>query len=56
LIKGRRSLEAVITDLQIALDRSPENATLWQSLGDAYMKADQVSEAIDAYRRGMEAA
>jgi len=54
LIKGRRSLDKVIADLQIALDRSPENAGLWQCLGDAYMKADQVSEAIDAYRRGME--
>ena len=56
LIKGRRSLDKVIADLQIALDRSPENAGLWQCLGDAYMKADQVSEAIDAYRRGMESA
>ena len=56
LIKGRRSLDKVIADLQIALDRSPENAGLWQCLGDAYMKTDQVSEAIDAYRRGMESA
>jgi tetratricopeptide (TPR) repeat protein len=56
LIKGRRSLDKVIADLQIALDRSPENAALWQCIGDAYMKADQVSEAIDAYRRGMESA
>ena len=56
LIKGRRSLDKVIADLQIALDRSPESAALWQCLGDAYMKADQVSEAIDAYRRGMESA
>lgn len=56
LIKGRRALPKVIEDLQVALERSPENAALWQCLGDAYMKADQTSEAIDAYRRGMEAA
>jgi tetratricopeptide (TPR) repeat protein len=56
LIKGRRALPKVIEELQVALQRSPENAALWQCLGDAYMKSDQTTEAIEAYRRGMEAA
>jgi cytochrome c-type biogenesis protein CcmH/NrfG len=49
-------LGSVIEDLRIAVDRTPDNADLWQILGDAYMRDDQTDEAIDAYRKGMEAA
>ena len=56
LVKRKDSLESVIEDLRIAVDRTPENADLWQVLGDAYMRDDQTDEAIDAYRKGMEAA
>jgi tetratricopeptide (TPR) repeat protein len=56
LIKRKESLDSVIEDLRIAVDRTPENADLWQTLGDAYMRDDQTDEAIDAYRKGMEAA
>jgi len=55
LIKRRESLGQVIEDLRIALERTPDAATLWQVLGDAYMKGDQTAEAIEAYRKGMEA-
>ena len=55
LVKRKESLESVIEDLRIAVDRAPDNADLWQVLGDAYMRDDQTDEAIDAYRRGMEA-
>jgi len=55
LIKRRESLGQVIEDLRIALERTPDAAALWQVLGDAYMKDDQTSEAIEAYRKGMEA-
>jgi tetratricopeptide (TPR) repeat protein len=56
MIKRKDSLESVIEDLRIAVDRTPDNADLWQVLGDAYMRDDQTDEAIDAYRKGMEAA
>jgi tetratricopeptide (TPR) repeat protein len=56
LVKRKESLESVIEDLRIAVDRTPDNADLWQVLGDAYMRDDQTDEAIDAYRKGMEAA
>ncbi len=56
MIKRKKSLESVIEDLRIAVDRAPDNADLWQVLGDAYMRDDQTDEAIDAYRKGMEAA
>ncbi|MFQ5922136.1 MAG: hypothetical protein ACE5M4_04775, partial [Anaerolineales bacterium] len=52
LVKRKESLESVIEDLRIAVDRTPDNADLWQVLGDAYMRDDQTDEAIDAYRRG----
>ncbi len=56
LVKRKESLDSVIEDLRIAVDRTPDNADLWQVLGDAYMRGDQTDEAIDAYRKGMEAA
>jgi len=56
LVKRKESLDRVIEDLRIAVDRTPDNADLWQILGDAYMRDDQTDEAIDAYRKGMEAA
>jgi cytochrome c-type biogenesis protein CcmH/NrfG len=54
LIKRKQNLDDVITDLRGAVDAEPKRPALWQALGDAYMKANRLSEAIDAYRRGME--
>jgi cytochrome c-type biogenesis protein CcmH/NrfG len=56
LIERKQDLETVIGDLEQALERYPNLPTMWQALGDAYMKADQLQEAIKAYQRGMEVA
>jgi Flp pilus assembly protein TadD len=56
LIKRKQLLDEVIEDLRMAVDRTPDDPALWQTLGDAYMKNDQSAEAIDAYRKGMEVA
>jgi tetratricopeptide (TPR) repeat protein len=56
LIERKQDLETVISDLEHALERYPNLPTMWQALGDAYMKADQLQEAIKAYQRGMEVA
>jgi tetratricopeptide (TPR) repeat protein len=56
LIKKKVELERVIEDLRTALERDPMRPDLWQVLGDAYMENDLLTEAIDAYKRGMEAA
>jgi len=56
LIRRRLEVQAVIQDLRAAVGRSPGAAPLWQALGDAYMKGNQVAEAVEAYRQGMEAA
>jgi tetratricopeptide (TPR) repeat protein len=55
LTKQKASLDTVIDDLRIAIERNPHQPILWQALGDAYMKADRLSEAIEAYRKGTEA-
>ncbi len=54
LIKHKTELETVIDDLEQALDTADGSPVLWQTLGDAYMKAGRVDESIRAYRRGME--
>jgi tetratricopeptide (TPR) repeat protein len=56
LVKKRQQLSVVISDLEAALKKDPQAPALWQALGDAYMKGDHVTEAINAYRRGMEVA
>ncbi len=55
LVKRKKDLDTLTDDLELALEKDPGMPTLWQILGDAYMKQDRVSEAIEAYRRGMEA-
>jgi len=54
LVSKRSQLELVIEDLQGTLEENPNIPGLWQVLGDAYMNADQVMQAIKAYRRGVE--
>jgi len=55
LIKRKRQLTAVIADLQSAVERGSTLPAVWQALGDAYVKADRLSEAIESYRHGLEA-
>jgi competence ComEA-like helix-hairpin-helix protein len=54
LIKSRQYLDDVIQDLQTALYQNPVEVSLWQTLGDAYLRADQVQEALDAYTKAEE--
>ena len=56
VIRKRHELDQVINDLRVAADHFPSEATLWQLLGDAYMRADRAEEAVEAYNRGMKAA
>ena len=49
LIQSNQSLPVVIQDLQAATELHPEDVTLWQSLGDAYLRSNQVQEALEAY-------
>ncbi len=51
LIRRRASLDEVIADLEAALVRYPVHVDLLQALGDAYMRADRLREALEAYNK-----
>jgi tetratricopeptide (TPR) repeat protein len=51
LLRRRAMLDEVIADLSAAVRRNPANATLWQTLGDAYMRNNQLREALDSYTK-----
>ena len=54
LIKKTRLLDEVIHDLREALYRYPVDVSIWQSLGDAYMRANRLQDALDAYTKAEE--
>ncbi len=54
LIRKGRSLTEIIRELRDALYRYPVEVSIWQSLGDAYMRADRLQEALDAYTKAEE--
>lgn len=54
LIKKGRFTEEIIRDLREALYRYPVEVTVWQALGDAYMRANRLQEALDAYTKAEE--
>ena len=54
LIKKGRFLEDVIHDLRDALYRYPVDVSIWQSLGDAYMRSNRLQDALDAYTKAEE--
>jgi tetratricopeptide (TPR) repeat protein len=54
LIKKARYLDEVIYDLREAQYRYPVDVNLWQSLGDAYMRANRLQDALDAYTKAEE--
>jgi hypothetical protein len=54
LIKKGRFLEDVIYDLREALYRYPVEVSIWQSLGDAYMRSNRLQDALDAYTKAEE--
>ena len=54
LIRKGRFLDEVIYDLRDALYRFPVDVDIWQSLGDAYMRANRLQDALDAYTKAEE--
>jgi len=54
LIKKARFLDEVIYDLRDALYHYPVEVSIWQSLGDAYMRANRLQDALDAYTKAEE--
>jgi tetratricopeptide (TPR) repeat protein len=54
LIRKGKALEDIIRDLRDALYRYPVEVPIWQTLGDAYMRANRLQEALDAYTKAEE--
>jgi tetratricopeptide (TPR) repeat protein len=54
LIKKGRLLEEVIHDLREAIYLFPVDIIVWQTLGDAYMRANRLQDALDAYTKAEE--
>jgi tetratricopeptide (TPR) repeat protein len=54
LIRKGKALEEIIRDLRDALYRYPVEVPLWQALGDTYMRANRLQEALDAYTKAEE--
>ena len=54
LIKKGKMLDEVIFDLREALYRFPVEVSILQTLGDAYMRANRIQDALDAYTKAEE--
>jgi tetratricopeptide (TPR) repeat protein len=54
LIRKGKFLEEVTFDLKEALYRFPVEVSIWQTLGDAYMRANRLQDALDAYTKAEE--
>jgi tetratricopeptide (TPR) repeat protein len=54
LIKKGRYLDEIIFDLREASYRYPVEVSIWQALGDAYMRANRLQDALDAYTKAEE--
>ena len=51
LLRRRLMLDEVIADLDAAVHRHPGDATLWQTLGDAFMRNNELRKALDCYTK-----
>ena len=54
LIKKGKYLEETISDLNESIYRYPVEVGIWQTLGDAYMRANRLREALEAYNKAEE--
>jgi tetratricopeptide (TPR) repeat protein len=54
IVESGEMLDTVIEDLCKALDRYPVDVSIWQALGDAYLRNDQVQDALDSYTKAEE--
>ena len=54
LIKKGKHLEETIRDLTESIYRYPVEVSIWQTLGDAYMRSNRLKEALEAYNKAEE--
>ncbi len=54
LIENGQNLDEIIPILQESLYRYPVDISLWQTLGDAFIRNNRIQEALDAYTKAEE--
>lgn len=54
LIRKGKHLEETIRDLNESIYRYPVEVGIWQTLGDAYMRANRLMEALESYNKAEE--
>lgn len=54
LIKKGRHLDEIVFDLREASYRYPVEVSIWQTLGDAYMRGNRLQDALDSYTKAEE--
>ncbi|MBV6396278.1 MAG: hypothetical protein HFACDABA_01876 [Anaerolineales bacterium] len=54
LIRKGKLLDEITFDLKEALYRFPVEVSIWQTLGDAYMRSNRLQDALDAYTKAEE--
>jgi tetratricopeptide (TPR) repeat protein len=54
LIEEGQMLDEVVHDLRDSLYRYPVEISIWQTLGDAYIRSNHIQEALDAYTKAEE--
>lgn len=54
IIAASELLPSVIADLENALYQYPVDLSLWQTLGDAYLRSNRLQDALDAYTKAEE--
>jgi tetratricopeptide (TPR) repeat protein len=54
LIKKGKMLDEIIFDLREALYRYPLDVSILQAMGDAYMRANRLQDALDSYTKAEE--
>ncbi|MBP8856477.1 MAG: hypothetical protein KBG60_00560, partial [Anaerolineaceae bacterium] len=50
-IQNKQNLEGTIDTLLKVTEKHPADIRAWQTLGDAYLKNNQIQQAIDAYTK-----
>ncbi|HPC06950.1 MAG TPA: hypothetical protein PLI60_09535, partial [Anaerolineaceae bacterium] len=50
-IQNKQNLEGTIDTLLKITEKHPMDIRAWQTLGDAYLKNNQIQQAIDAYTK-----
>ena len=51
LVEAEQFLVYVVKDLEEMVERRPDDIALWQTLGDAYLRSDQIARALEAYTK-----